>query len=277
MTEPGGPRGVGKTALGMAMIRAGESRRADRLFSDPYAQAFADAVPDAFAAEQASAAAKGPMASLGAAFAFGAVLRTRFFDDFLLAAAGAGCRQVVLLAAGLDTRAFRLSWPAGTRLYELDMPDVLDFKEAVLARHGARPSCERAVIPADLRASWTVRLAEAGFDPAVPTAWLPEGLLSYLTAEEAARLLTDAGILCPPGSRLSFERGGSSLDRATELPAMRPYAALWKGGLGENAADWLASHGWQPELHDVADLAESYGRPAPGISGGFVTAVRRAA
>jgi methyltransferase (TIGR00027 family) len=202
------------------------------------------------------------------------VLRTRFFDDFLLAAVGDGCRQVVLLAAGLDTRAFRLDWPAGTRLYELDLPDVLDFKETVLARHGARPACDRTVIPADLREPWPARLTEKGFDPEVPTAWLPEGLLSYLAREEAVRLLTAVGELSRQGSRLSFEHGGALLGRAAELPSMRQYADLWKGGLGENAADWLSGHGWHPELHDSAGLAEAYGRPAAGISGGFLTAVR---
>ena len=121
MGQDGPLRGVGKTALGMALVRAQESRRQDRLFDDPYAQAFADAAAGVFSDETAAAGERvpgGPLARLGEVLAFHAVIRTRFFDDYLLAAAAAGCRQAVLLAAGLDSRAFRLPWPAGTRLFE---------------------------------------------------------------------------------------------------------------------------------------------------------------
>jgi methyltransferase (TIGR00027 family) len=284
MDQDGPLSGVGKTALGMALVRAQESRREDRLFDDPYAQAFADAAAGAFSAETAAAGertAVGPLARLGEVFAFHAVIRTRFFDDYLLAAAVAGCRQVVLLAAGLDSRAFRLPWPAGTRLFELDLPDVTGFKDTVLARLGARPACERTVIPADLRGPWPARLAAAGFDPAARTARLAEGLLLYLTAGEAARLLTGIGELSASGSQLSFEHGSISasalLTQARTLPGMSQYAALWKGGLGEDAPGWLAQHGWQPQFHDSAGLAAAYGRPDPqAADGGFLIAVRTA-
>lgn len=167
MDQDGPLGGVGKTALGMALVRAQESRREDRLFDDPYAQAFADAASGAFSAETAAAGERvpgGPLARLCEVFAFHAVIRTRFFDDYLIAAAAAGCRQVVLLAAGLDSRAFQLRWPAGTRLFEVDLPDVTGFKETVLARLDAKPACERIVIPADLRGPWPARLSAAGFD-----------------------------------------------------------------------------------------------------------------
>jgi methyltransferase (TIGR00027 family) len=219
------------------------------------------------------------MSRLGEVFAFHAVIRTRFFDDYLLTAAAAGCRQVVLLAAGLDSRAFRLRWPAGTRLFEADLPGVTGFKETVLARLDAKPACERTVIPADLRGSWPARLTAAGFDRAARTAWLAEGLLLYLSAEEAAGLLAGIGELSAPGSQLSFEHGtiaaSGLLAQARTLPGMGQYAALWKGGLGEDAPSWLASHGWQPHVHDRAALAAAYGRPVPKASdGGFVRAVR---
>lgn len=279
-----GLRGVGKTALGMALVRAQESQREDRLFDDPYAQAFADASPEAFSAETAAAeelAPGGPLTQLVEVFAFHAVIRTRFFDDYLLAAAAAGCRQVVLLAAGLDSRAFRLRWPAGTRLFEADLPDVTSFKETVLARLDAKPACERIVVPADLRGPWPAALTAAGLDRAAPTAWLAEGLLLYLTAEEAADLLTGIGKLSAPRSQLSFEHGtiaaSALLTQARTLPGMGRYAALWKGGLGEDASGWLASRGWQPHYHDRAELAAAYGRPVPQASdGGFLTAVRTA-
>lgn len=284
MDQDGPLRGVGKTALGVALLRAQESRREDRLFNDPYAQAFADAAAGAFSAETAAAGEQppaGPLAQLGEVFAFHAVIRTRFFDDYLLAAAAAGCRQVVLLAAGLDSRAFRLPWPAGTRLFEVDLPDVTGFKDTVLARLGARPACERTVIPADLRGPWPARLAAAGLDPAARTAWLAEGLLLYLTAGEAARLLTGIGELSAPGSQLSFEHGSISasalLTQARTLPGLDQYTALWKGGLGEDAPGWLARHGWQPQVHDRAALAAAHGRPVPQASdGGLLTAIRTA-
>jgi methyltransferase (TIGR00027 family) len=286
--QDGPLRGAGKTALGMALVRARESRREDRLFDDPHAQAFADAATGAFPDETAAGGeraaagelgAGGPLARLGEVLAFHAVIRTRFFDDYLLGAAAAGCRQVVLLAAGLDTRALRLPWPAGTRLYEIDLPDVTSFKETVLARSDARPACERTVIPADLRGSWPAGLAAAGHSPAAPTAWLAEGLLLYLTAAEATRLFTGIGDLSAPGSQLSFEHGTAAestlVTQARAMPGMGQYAALWKGGLGQDAPAWLDRHGWQSRCHDLATLAAAYGRPVSGAGGeGFLTALR---
>lgn len=273
---------MGKTALGVALVRAEESRRPDRLFDDPYAQAFVDKAPGAFPEEPTTAeerASLGPLASLGAVFYFHGVIRTRFFDDHLLAACAAGCTQVVLLAAGLDTRAFRLPWPEGVRLFELDLPEVLTFKERVLAEQGAVARCERTAVPADLREEWPVELKGASFQPAEPTAWLAEGLLIYLCAEEAARLLTTLGRLSISGSQLSFEQGAIAdttlLAQARAIGVMDQYTALWKGGLGEEASGWLDRHGWHTRTHDLATLAASYGRAVPGSSGGgFLTAIR---
>lgn len=282
-------RGVAKTALGVAVVRARESLREDRLFDDPYAQRFLDAAPGAFPerptteepAEGAveGAAGLGPLASLGAAFACHGVLRTRFFDDYLLAATAAGCTQVVLLAAGLDTRALRLPWPGEVTVYELDLPEVFAFKEAVLAGCEAAPAPARRTVPVDLRGEWTGELVAAGFERAAATAWLAEGLLLYLTAGECARLLTGVGELSTPGSRLAFEHGGIAgpalLARARGMPAMQRYARLWKGGLGEDAPGWLARHRWRPRIHDRAGFAAAHGRRVPGESGGgFLTAVR---
>jgi methyltransferase (TIGR00027 family) len=278
--EPVG--GVSKTALGVAAVRARESRRPDRLFDDPYAQAFLDAAPRVLPDEPVSErdlAAWGPMASLGAVFYAHGVLRTRFFDDYLLAATAAGCEQVVLLAAGLDTRAFRLAWPDGVRLFEVDLPDVLTFKQRVLADQATRPRCERLIVPADLRGSWSPTLVAAGFQGTAPTAWLAEGLLIYLSADETAGMLATVGELSAPGSQLAFEHGGmatgSLLARARAMPAMAEYTALWRGGLGTDAPGWLADHGWHVHTHGRAALAASYGRPDPDAAdGAFLTAVR---
>jgi methyltransferase (TIGR00027 family) len=272
--------GVGGTALGMARVRARESGRPDRLFDDPYAEAFLAASPDTLPGERAGG---GPLSAVGALFQFHGALRTRFFDDYLLAAAGAGCLQVVLLAAGLDTRAFRLDWPEGVRLFELDLPEVLRFKEEVLAARGAVPRCRRAVLPADLRESgpegWPAALTGAGLDPAKPTAWLVEGLLIYLSPEEAGRLLSAAGELSATGSQLAFELresvDDSFLERARAIPGMRRYTSLWKGGLGVDAPEWLARHGWRARLQDRAAVAASYRRTAPERSGGSFLTARR--
>jgi methyltransferase (TIGR00027 family) len=283
MAQPQGPlRGVEKTALGAAMIRARESRREDRLFDDPYAQAFADAAPGAFPEEPKTSeelAARGPVASLGAVFHAHAVIRTRFYDDYLTAATAAGCSQAVLLAAGLDTRAFRLAWPAGTRVLEVDLPDVLAFKDSVLAARGAVPRCARATVPADLRGDWAAALTEAGFDRTSPAAWLAEGLLIYFTAAEARQLLTGITALSAPGSQLSFEHSPTAAaaltGQASQMPGMQQYTRLWKDGLGDDAPGWLTSHGWQPEFHELDALAAAYQRPVPSHArGGYLTATR---
>jgi methyltransferase (TIGR00027 family) len=280
MSRDSGPlAGVGKTALGVAMVRAEESRRADRLFDDPYADAFLAAAPGAFESEQrAAVAGSSELAAWGAAFWSDAVIRTRFFDDYLLAAAADGLRQIVLLAAGLDTRAFRLPWPHGVRLYELDLPEVLTFKDRALAERAAVAGCHRQTLPVDLRDDWTAALQRAGLHRGEPTAWLAEGLLTYLSAEEAASLLARVGALSAPGSRLALESGSPGTDpmsvQARQSPAMQPYARLWRGGLPD-ASGWLTEHGWQPRKQDRVSVAAAYGRPrtAPA-GGGFLVATR---
>lgn len=277
MSEGDVRAGVGKTALGVAMVRAEESCRADRLFDDPYAAAFLAAAPGTFDAEQRSASAGGgDMASWGAAFWSHAVIRTRFFDDYLLQAARDGLRQVVLLAAGLDSRAYRLTWPDGIRLYELDLPEVLEFKEHVLQVQAAVSHCERTAVPIDLRTDWSAPLKKAGLATAQPTAWLAEGLFIYLTAEEAAELLARVGELSAAGSRLAFEVEHLGSDRmraqAHRMPTMQQYTKLWKGGLPDTP-DWLQRHGWRTRFDDRAAVSASYGRAAAGpASGGFITA-----
>jgi methyltransferase (TIGR00027 family) len=253
--------GVGRTSLAVARARAWESRKPDGLFDDPYAAAFA-------ATGERRTTAPG---SARARLAFHVIIRTRFYDDYLLAA---GHRQVVLLAAGLDTRAYRLPWPDGVHVYELDLPEVLSFKSGVLAAQNAVARCSLTVLPVDLRSEWPAMLTRAGFDPAVPTAWLVEGLLVYLTADEAALLLSRVGTLSAPGSRLAFERNNAASVMAEgDRSGIEEYAALWKGGLGQDAAGWLTDHGWRTETHSLLDVAASYGRPSPDHSlSSFLTA-----
>jgi methyltransferase (TIGR00027 family) len=280
MEEAHVPTGIGKTALGVAMVRAEESRSDDCLFNDPYAQAFLDAAPGAFAAEeQAAFGDDSDMGTWGAVFWTHAIIRTRFFDDYLVHATTAhGIRQVVILAAGLDTRAFRLAWPAGVHLFELDLPEVLAFKESVLAEHGARAACERTLVAIDLRQDWATPLAGAGFHPGEATVWLAEGLMIYLSEEEAAELLTLVGSLSRPASQVAFEIENLDSDplraRVKRGPLMQQYTKLWKGGLPA-APLWLAAHGWKPQIHERSAVAASYQRSMPGPStGGFLVAVR---
>lgn len=165
------------------------------------------------------------------------------------------------------------------RVFEVDLPGVLAFKDAVLTAHGAVPRCERTVVPADLRGDWPAALTGAGFDRSRPTAWLAEGLLIYLTGDDATRLLTAVTELSPPGSQLSFEHSlvvtSALMDRSRDLRSLHLYASLWKGGLGEDAPQWLTDHGWQPTFHALAALAANYDRPVPSQSrSGFLTATR---
>ena len=271
------PDGVQRTAVGVARVRAAESRREDRLFADPYARAFVQAATGA--RSQGEHAAPRERSAGGAALAARIVLRTRFFDDYLLRATAAGCRQIVLLAAGLDTRAFRLAWPEGTRVFELDLPPVVAFKERVLREEGAVPTCERSVLTADLREDWGTALRAAGFDPAARTAWLVEGLLIYLEAEQAEALLSTLTGLSTAGSLLSLTEGRAPVRLIAENGADRrfqPLTDLWKGGLGEPATDWLPRHGWQVTVHGKTELEQAYGRPMPDASSeGFLVAERR--
>ncbi|MFI1585009.1 SAM-dependent methyltransferase [Embleya sp. NPDC020630] len=268
---------IARTSIEATYVRAEESRRPDRLFDDPFAPLFI-AASEQHESDPAEVEARATWKQI---LSFNVIVRTRFFDEYLLAATEAGCRQVVLVGAGLDARAYRLDWPAGVHLYEIDLGDLLDFKNEVLDAADARPRCARDVLMTDLRDDdWPARLVAGGFDPTAPTAWLVEGVLGYLTADEAARLLGMIGDLSASGSRMSFEHANldksAFLAEAKAVPGLAEIAAMAKGGLGEGTMPWLGENGWDARLLDRADVAASYGRQAQGRSnGGLLTAVRR--
>ncbi|REE97585.1 SAM-dependent methyltransferase [Thermomonospora umbrina] len=245
--------GVSRTAILIAQARASETRRADRLFADPLAEAL---VRRAGAYATPSAPGRQSQDHF--------VLRTRYFDDHLLAASAAGCRQAVLLAAGLDTRAFRLALPAETHLFELDLPDLLAFKQRALDAERARPSCARTVLAADLRADWGAPLLASGFDPQRPTAWLAEGVLSFLTERDNERIMRRITGLSAPGSRLGLEHLNGAFQR---LPGLRwAQRRLTESGSGWRSAvddpvGWLARHGWRATVSHPAEVAACHGRP----------------
>jgi methyltransferase (TIGR00027 family) len=201
-------------------------------------------------------------------------IRTRFYDRFLMAAVEAGCRQVAILAAGLDTRPFRLDWPAPVRVFELDRADVFGFKDGVLAGREPAGASERVAVVADLRHDWSSALFGHGFDPRVPTAWLVEGLVVYLTAAEIDAMLDRIGELSAPGSRLGLEYGSRAMLHSdqtrtalenddTEGGALAVLAGLWRNESTEDPVAMLARHGWSASGMEIAAAAAEYGRETP--------------
>jgi methyltransferase (TIGR00027 family) len=268
---------VGVTGVGVAAIRAAESSRPDRLFDDPYAARFASA-----AGWEGLHLAVGRTESLSAWIA----VRTRFLDEVVLDACGAGCRQVVILGAGLDARAFRLEWPPNTRVWELDLAAVQEFKQRVVQDEGWSTTCDRRGLAVDLADDWGSRLVGAGLDKAQPVVWVAEGLLAYLTRDVGDRVLSMAAELSVPGSRMGLTLASPERLRAWReahsdgraLP--RDYVALWQSARPENPERWLASLGWQSVLYRPAKRSAAYGRVLGGIGGdiagaGLVDAIRR--
>jgi methyltransferase (TIGR00027 family) len=252
---------VSTTAVGVAMVRAAETARADRLFDDPLAAAFV-------AASGWTPPAPTPdLQARAAALTTWITVRTRFLDDVVRDGCAHGCTQVVILAAGLDARAFRLGLDRDVRLFEIDLPDILAFKEQVVAEHSFDPTCARIVVPADLTDAWGAGLVDAGFDPAAPTAWLAEGLLVYLTREQNDTLLDDVSVLAAPGSRLGLTL--SSRTEAAGSGATAPvfeHERLWRSASPGDATAWLGPRGWSVAVHLASERAAVYGRPSSPAS-----------
>lgn len=192
-------------------------------------------------------------------------VRTRFFDDFFTGATHEGVRQAVILASGLDTRAYRLRWPAGTVVYEIDQPDVIAFKTDTLAGLGAAPTAQRRTISIDLRDDWPAALREGGFDVTQPTAWSAEGLLPYLPPEAQDRLFDNITALSAPGSRVATEHVPDP--NAFSEERLRRISERWQRlGFDLNAADlfyrgernvvvdYLSGHGWRVSAHPAREL-----------------------
>lgn len=197
-------------------------------------------------------------------------VRTRFFDDFFIAATEAGVRQAVILASGLDTRAYRLRWPAGTVVYEIDQPEVIDFKTSTLADLGANPTAQRRTVSIDLRDDWPTALRQQGFDVSQPAAWSAEGLLPYLPPEAQDRLFDNITALSAPGSQLATEHI-SDPDAFSEESVRRIGERWQRAGFDLNpadlfyqgersvVADYLTGHGWQVTAHPAPELYQRHG------------------
>src|ERR1700756_1540612 len=211
---------VGATALGVAAARAAETARPDPLIRDVFAHPLVSSAGEAWArlTDPELAWLDGDehgqrVHRVGVDYQ---AVRTHFFDGYFDVAVSTGIRQVVILAAGLDSRAYRLSWPAGTAIYEIDQPKVLEYKTGILESNGAVPSAARRPVPVDLRDDWPAALATAGFDRAQPTAWLAEGLLPYLPSDAQDRLFEKFTALSAPDSRVAVEVFGVNSNSNTQ-------------------------------------------------------------
>ena len=273
---------VGTTAVMVAAARAGETERDNPLIRDPYAKVLVAGagtgvwefmLDDDFIAKVADADAEA--AAIFEHMGNYQAVRTHFFDDFFATAIVGGIRQVVILASGLDSRAYRLQWPAGTTVYEIDQPKVLEYKTATLAEHGVSPTAVRRDVPIDLRFDWPNALREAGFDASAPTAWLAEGLLMYLPADAQDRLFEQITELSAAGSRIAAETMGVQADERREQMRERFERIAAQFGMDDaldvadliyndpdraDVADWLAEHGWASKAVTSQDEMRRLGR-----------------
>ncbi|WP_019201946.1 class I SAM-dependent methyltransferase [Tsukamurella sp. 1534] len=265
---------VGFTALLVAAARALENDRADALARDPYARVLVEAAgePRAIAMLDTPADGSTPMSAMSASRHLG--VRTRFFDDHVRDAVAAGVRQVVILASGLDSRAYRLDLPGDVDVYELDQPAVLAFKRETLSARGIRPAAGLHAVPVDLREDWPAALRSAGFDGAAPSAWLVEGLLPYLPAQAQVLLFERIVELAAPGSRVAVEGQTGPLDLEGFRALADRYSSSPDDPLGEfdvtalfaedqgreDPAEYLAREDWSiTRSGSPIDLGRAYG------------------
>ena len=259
---------VGATATMVAASRALASREPDPLLDDRFAEPLVRAVAHPFFTRMLDGEI--PFDTEDVPFTLQQrreqiAVRTRFFDGFFTGAAEDGVRQAVILASGLDTRAYRLRWPAGTVVYEIDQPQVIAFKTNTLAGLGAAPTADRRAIAIDLRDDWPAALREAGFDVAQPTAWSAEGLLPYLPPEAQDRLFDHISALSAPGSRLATEHvpdpnafSDERMQRISERWRRAGFdldaADLFYRGERSVVVDYLTGHGWRVTPHPAREL-----------------------
>lgn len=252
--------GVGATATMVAAGRAMATKDPRRLINDPFAEPLVRAVGiDFFVAmlddTLGTSAFPDSSPERVEAMIAGMAMRTKFFDDYFTTTA-AGVRQAVILASGLDSRAFRLAWPPGTVVYEIDQPAVIDFKNRVLGDLGAQPTAERRTVGIDLRGDWPAALRDAGFDPGAPTAWLAEGLLIYLPPDAQDRLFDTITALSVPGSTMATEYAPGIIEfdfeKARDRAAMMrergldiDMASLIYPGPRSHVMEYLRAKGWQ--------------------------------
>ncbi|MDT5187806.1 MAG: hypothetical protein QOI28_57 [Mycobacterium sp.] len=260
--------GVGATATGVAASRALASLGPDPLIEDVFAEPLVRAVGVDFFIKMAHGQIEPDEDGVlldPQQLADGMAIRTKYFDDFFTLATDAGLRQAVILASGLDTRPYRLRWPSGTTVFEVDQPQVIEFKGRTLAELGATPAATLRSIGIDLRRNWTRELLLAGFDTKVPTAWIAEGLLGYLPPEAQDRLFDEITRLSAPGSRIATDwqpdmraltndrvRAISVSQRAKGLDLAEPSELIYLGERN-SVVEYLHQCGWRTSTVTVED------------------------
>jgi methyltransferase (TIGR00027 family) len=271
---------VGATATMVAAARAMASTADNALIDDPFAAPLVRAVgvdfftrlvtgelrPEDLDSDSESVGMQRMTDSMA--------VRTKFFDEFFVSATEAGIRQAVILASGLDSRAYRLAWPASTTVFEIDQPDVIEFKTTTLAELGAEPTANRRTVAMDLRYDWPSALVEEGFDPHQPTAWSAEGLLGYLPPDAQDRLLDTITELSAPGSRVAVESVPTidPADHERAIQRMQAASERWRDhgfdldfaelvylGDRNEAARYLGDHGWHISAQSVTELFAANG------------------
>ena len=273
---------VGTTAVMVAAARAAETRRDDALITDPYADILVEGAGTGAwstmldeAIVEKAAAIDAEIAAIFTHMRNYQAVRTHFFDEHFMRATEAGIRQVVILASGLDSRAYRLNWPDGTTIFEIDQPKVLEYKAATLAANDVKPAATLHQVAVDLRNDWPAALRDNSFDASRPTVWLAEGLLMYLPAEAQDRLFALITELSAPGSRIAAEAVGVRSDErraqmqerfakiADQLGIEREIDVqelMYNDPDRANVADWLNAHGWRAEAVTSQDAMRRLGR-----------------
>ncbi|HYB81245.1 MAG TPA: class I SAM-dependent methyltransferase [Mycobacterium sp.] len=270
---------VGATATMVAAARAVASETTNPIINDPFAAPLVRAVGLDFFRRlvdgdlDPSEAYEGSGKDM-ALETDSIAVRTRFFDDFFLNAARDGIRQSVILAAGLDARAYRLSWPPGSVVYEVDQPKVVEFKTTAMSNLGAIPAADRRTVSIDLRDDWPAALRRNGFDVTQPTSWSAEGLLMYLPPDAQDRLFDNITELSAPGSKLATEyhpdSGPTMTQRAQEFNDKWAkfgcdvdLSGLFFEGERSNVVEYLTDKGWRVTTRPRRDLFGDYGLKFP--------------
>jgi methyltransferase (TIGR00027 family) len=266
----------------MALARARETAREKPLFVDRYAQVFVDA--GVKAGWQPPPSTTDPLlAARVHALTDYAACRTKYFDDFFVGANTAGVNQIVVLGSGLDSRPWRLPWGPDAVVYEIDQPDVLNFKVTALWERNIAALCDHRPVPVDLREDWPAELRDAGFDDSLPSAWSAEGLLAYLRAEARDQLFDRIHALSAGGSRLTVEASSAAppdpliTDRrrtvmretrddaaAAGNTTLRDVRAMWYPDGDTDLVDWLTRNRWHVSATEANDIMASYGRAPDG-------------
>jgi methyltransferase (TIGR00027 family) len=279
---------VGQTALFVAASRALEAKKTDPLAVDKYAEVFCRRVGGEWTTAVEGTDPEHPLQTeFGEHFVNFQGARTKYFDEYFAQAIEAGVQQVVLLAAGLDSRAYRLPWADGTVVYELDQPRVLEFKREAIEELDDAPKAQRREVPVDLREDWPRALQEAGFDPSRPSAWIAEGLLIYLPATAQEQLFAGIDALAAPGSFVGIEEAVPMPDEAFEAKRAEALASdeenafftLVYNQQHAPAERWFGEHGWDAVATPLHQLLAGLGRPVPdpdseaGLMTGTITLV----